>query len=194
MKNETSKWSNEIWLDQEYIDVKRESFNQIDAFLHSPPLKVLDIGCGFAYESKWLQEKYNCELFLLDGDVRVSESNSVTRTVNFGSASEMSFYTPINELQQHWDNAGMNYTFIDANNIVIPKNTVFDLVISNASCGFHYPLDTYYKLLKEYTDQDTIMLFDIKNKVLTSQLLDKFEVAGIQYISKKTSKYRIKLL
>ena len=44
------------WTKPEYIAKRRENFETVDAYLAQPIGKLLDIGCGFAWESRWFGE------------------------------------------------------------------------------------------------------------------------------------------
>ena len=70
----------------------------------------------------------------------------------------------------------------------------FDLVYSNVSCGYHYPLSTYADLLKSHTDIDTIMIFDIHSRYLEEQIKDLFDVIEIKNFpdQKKIIKCKLK--
>jgi SAM-dependent methyltransferase len=184
-------WLDEIWKSKEYLESKKTSFSLLDSFLLSPPNNILDIGCGMAFESEMFQKKYNSNLYLLDGDFE--DSTNATRDRKYGSADSMAFYSKISDLKKSFDNRNLNYTFIDANNIVIPKNLKFDLVYSNVSCGFHYPLDTYLNLLKTHTLENSVMIFDINSRYLNEQIEENFQIIEIKFFpgQKKLAKCRI---
>ena len=186
-------WSQNKWLDESYSEGKRLSYKGIESFFEKDyvPRTVLDIGCGMAFEAQMLQEKYGCDLYLLDGDYATTPTK---RAIGFGPVDSMAFYTPVDDLKKRWDSQGMDYTFVDANNISIPDDVVFDLVISNVSCGYHYPLDTYYDLLKKHTNEDSLLLFDIRNKTRVRQLTNKFQITDHFRYNKKAGKYKLKLL
>jgi len=144
------KWF-DVWSEDQYAVNKRNSFDVINKYLQSvgkQPKRILDIGCGRAFESQMLQEAYGCELYLLDGDYDNRNKNSA-RDDSWGTTDTMSFYNPISKLKEDWNSRDMKYTFVDANNINIDHNIKFDLVYSFLSCGFHYPLNTYSELIKK---------------------------------------------
>lgn len=186
-------WLDGIWQDDEYVKSKEISFTLLDSFLTRPPKNVLDIGCGLAYESEMFQKKYSCNLYLLDGDF--DDSKNATRDRKYGSAETMAFYSKISDLQKSFNERNLKYTFVDAFNIEIPNNLKFDLVYSNISCGFHYPLNTYYDLLKKHTSDDTVMIFDIHTRYLKEQVQDLFEIVESRNYpgSKKVIKFKLKI-
>jgi len=191
MNNTT--WIDGEWKSEEYIKLKQISFDLIDSFLNRSPKYILDIGCGLAFESEMLQKKYNSYLYLLDGDFEAS--TNATRDRKFGSAESMAFYSKIEDLQNNFDERKIKYTFVDANKIDIPTDLKFDLIYSNVSCGFHYPLSTYYNVLKNHSNEDTIMIFDIHSRYLNEQIEDLFEVVSTKNFpgQKKLVKCSLKL-
>jgi SAM-dependent methyltransferase len=153
----------EHWSSKEYFKSKLENFEVIDNWLQKPPSSILEIGCGQAIESINFQKKYNTELWLLDGDSSTTEDRN--RFSKFDKVDNMKFYNPIDDLKSFYNKSEIEYTFVDANNIQIPENKIFDVIYSFKSCGFHYPIDTYYELIKKHSDEKTKLIFDIRNKV-----------------------------
>lgn len=190
---DSKQWLDGVWKETDYYSYKEISFNLLDSFLSSPPKNILDIGCGLAFESEIFQKRYNSNLYLLDGDIE--NSKNAIRDRDYGSAESMSFYSNINDLKTSFDNRNMKYTFVNANNIEIPNGLKFDLIYSNISCGYHYPLSTYKNLLTNYTDENSIMIFDIHTRYLNEQLGENFQIVEMKNFpgQKKVAKCRIKL-
>ena len=188
------KWLNK-WKNNNKFERAFYSFNVIDSFLNHTPKNILDIGCGLAYESEFMQKKYSCNLYLLDGDFEDTKNNE--RFVKFDSASTMKFYTPISKLCESFNNRNMKYTFVDANNINIDNNVVFDLVYSNVSCGYHYPISDYYWLLKKYTNKNSVLIFDVNSRHIEKQGFNEYfkilEQKPATKNDKKIQKIRIAL-
>ena len=163
--------SDNIWLERwgknTHLEKKKKMFSVVDAYLKSPPKNILDIGCGLAFESEMFQQKYDCELYLLDGDFDSTQDRN--RKVNYGGSDTMAFYSKIPDLKKSWDQRGMRYEFVDASTLDVKQDTVFDLVYSFESCGFHYPVSTYIDFLKKHTDETTVFIFDIRNKTIENQ-------------------------
>ena len=65
--HDSAQWARK-WTTEKYIANRRANFETVDAYLNQPIGKLLDIGCGFAWDSRWFGEKYGTELWLLDGD------------------------------------------------------------------------------------------------------------------------------
>lgn len=186
-----NKWIDGDWKTDNYLSVKTESFKLIDSFLTRAPKQVLDIGCGLAFESELLQKKYSSNLYLLDGDFETTKDRG--RDTKYGDADTLRFYSQTEDLKRSFDQRNLQYKFVDANNVDLDENVKFDLVHSNISCGYHYPLNTYAELLKKHTTKDTIMLFDIHTRYLTDQLGELFEVVDHRsMLGKKIFKCQIK--
>lgn len=186
LENWKSKWDNE-----EHQLEKKEQFRLLDSCLNIIPRNILDIGCGFARESEYFQKKYNCDLFLLDGNF--DNSADAKREYKYGKVDNFRFYNKIDDLKENWNNRNMRYTFVDANDIKLDKNIKFDLIYSIKSCGFHYPLDTYYKLIKNHSHANTKLVFDIRQG-RQGQLDNNFEIVKIFYEDsfRATAEIRIK--
>ena len=172
--NLENRWINSEWQTDEYKKNKTVSFELLDSFLTTTPTNILDIGCGLAFESEMFQSKYNSNLYLLDGDFE--SSISASRDRKYGTADSMAFYTKIDNLKNSFDQRKLKYNFVDANNIQLPLDLKFDLIYSNVSCGYHYPLSTYLELLKIHTTKDSILIFDINSSRIKEQIADIFTI------------------
>jgi trans-aconitate methyltransferase len=192
--NLENRWINSEWQSDEYKKNKGISFDLIDSFLTEAPCNILDIGCGMAFESEMFQSKYNSNLYLLDGDFE--SSINATRDRKFGTADSMAFYTKIDSLKSSFDKRNLKYNFVDANNIQLPPDLKFDLVYSNVSCGYHYPLSTYLELLKMHTTEDSILIFDINSSRINEQITNIFTVVESKPYpgQKKTMKCRLQII
>jgi hypothetical protein len=162
-----NQWMGEggLWDTESYQQNKKENFEILDKFLVTPPMKILDIGCGLAWESRLFNEKYNSELWLLDGDTRDNESkSSKARAEKYHiSADEFLFYHPLSEVDTELKKLGTkNYHLIDCNNIDISEDVKFDLITSWVSCGFHYPVNTYRDLILKHSHADTRVVMDLR--------------------------------
>lgn len=156
-------WHSE-WTKEEYVNGKREKYNTVINFLKTPPKTILDIGCGFAWESSLFQKNHNSKLWLMDGDFDTTASRS--RSIKYGEASTMAFYSKIHDLKSAWDNRGLEYNFLDANNLNLSEDVKFDLVYSGLSCGFHYPANTYKDFILAHSHKDTKIIFDLRHRQL----------------------------
>ena len=192
--NLEDRWFNSEWQTDEYKKNKIISFELLDSFLTVPPTNILDIGCGLAFESEMFQSKYNSNLYLLDGDFE--SSISASRDRKYGTADSMAFYTKIDSLKNSFNERNLKYNFVDANNIQLPSDLKFDLVYSNVSCGYHYPLSTYFELLDAHVTEDSILIFDINSSRLEEQTKNIFNVIETKALpgQKKILKCRLQII
>lgn len=164
------------WLAPDYVKGTENNFHLVDQYLKTPPKRILDIGCGYANVSSLFQQKYGCELYLLDGDF-ADNNPEATRKAKYGPVEDFLFYSPVSKLKEQWDRQGMTYTFVDANNIHIDPDVKFDVVYSWISCGFHYPVATYKDLILRHTTEDSVIIMDFRRKLVGhEQSLAGFEV------------------
>lgn len=160
----------------EFLKWKTDRFN---AFKHrfekDPPKTMLDIGCGFAYEAEFFQKEFGTKLWLLDADIdecdrskKLIAQNLVTSMAGVhNNAKSFAFYHTIERLKKSFDERGLDYTFVDANNIELPEDLKFDLIYSSKSCGYHYPVNTYKDLILKHSHEDTKVLLDCKRRLIT---------------------------
>tara|TARA_B110000503_G_scaffold69653_1_gene108556 strand:- start:4930 stop:5496 length:567 start_codon:yes stop_codon:yes gene_type:complete len=160
------EWINK-WANPQHQQKKLDMFNIVDSYINFEPKTILDIGCGLAVESELFQKKYNCNLYLLDGDFDTTVSRK--RKVNYGSDTTMAFYSKVPDLMNSWNERKLKYTFIDANDISIDSSIKFDLIYSFESCGFHYPANSYAELIKKHSHENTVCIFDIRTKTYAEQ-------------------------
>ena len=190
------KWSTDL-----YVAKRRDNFETVDAYLNQSVGKLLDIGCGFAYDSRWFGEKYGTELWLLDGD---ANTNAVKpESASYGNwntnSSELKFYHTFEFLNAKLQELGTkNYHLVDANNINIPGDVKFDLITSWLSCGHHYPVKTYIELMKKHSHENTRIILDVRCKGTETNFIgvDGFEIVNVVSNAggKKRATVEIKLL
>jgi len=134
-------------------------------FRDNPPKTMLDIGCGFAWESRAMNQRFGTKLWLLDGNV--SDSKPDSRDVGWQTTSnKMAFYNSLDDIDRKLKELGTkDYTLVDANNIDLPYTLKFDLIYSGISCGFHYPANTYQTLIEKHSHADTKIIFDLRSKI-----------------------------
>jgi hypothetical protein len=190
------KWSTDL-----YVAKRRDNFEAVDAYLNQSVGKLLDIGCGFAYESRWFGEKYGTELWLLDGD---ANTNAVKPdSASYGNwntnSSDLKFYHTFDFLDAKLQELGTkNYHLVDANNINIPSDVKFDVITSWLSCGHHYPVKTYIELMKQHSHEHTRIILDIRCKGTATNFIgvDGFEIVNVVSNAggKKRATVEIKLL
>jgi SAM-dependent methyltransferase len=161
----------------------------LERYLPSPPKRILDIGCGYAHISDMFQKKYGTDLYLLDGDVS-NNTAQANRAAKYGVTEDFMFYVSADDLKKEWDRKGMRYTFLDAKHPDIPNDVEFDLVYSWISCGFHYPVSTYKKLIQKHTTAQSTIIMDFRRKSLIEQMKD-FDI--VQRLDGDTVRKKYKL-
>ena len=172
------------WSHERYVAKRRASFEIVDAYLNQPVGRLLDIGCGFAYDSRWFNQKYGTELWLLDGDA--STNATKPESASYGNwnttSSELKFYHTFEFLDAKLKELGTkNYRLVDANNISIPDDVKFDVITSWLSCGHHYPVNTYMELMRKHSHANTRILLDIRCKGSETNFVgvDGFEIVNV---------------
>lgn len=158
-------WINEEWFTDEYQAHKKQNFELLNQYLTTPPGRILDIGCGLAWESRLFQQQHDSELWLLDGDYDDNEHGSRTQMQAryCSDVKDFAFYYRLDFLRAELDRLNtQNYHLIDCNNICIEDDTKFDLITSWVSCGFHYPASTYRDLIKKHSHDNTVVVMDLR--------------------------------
>jgi len=153
----------ERWLYNGHVDHKFHMYQTILDYLQSPPINLLDIGCGLAFESEYFQKEHGTKIYLLEGDTDSTKNN--TRAVSYGHLDNFKFYNKIPDLIKSFDERQLKYNFVDANAINIPEDVKFDLIYSNQSCGYHYPVNTYRNLILKHSHSHTKILMDLRKKM-----------------------------
>ena len=60
--HDSAQWARK-WTTDKYVAKRRANFETVDAYLNQSVGRLLDIGCGFAWDSRWFGEKYGRKLF-----------------------------------------------------------------------------------------------------------------------------------
>jgi len=189
------------WSTDRYVAKRRNNFETVDTYLNQPIGRLLDIGCGFAYESRWFGEKYGTELWLIDGDA--DANNNKSDSASYGNwntdSDQLMFYHTLDFLNNKLQQLGTkNYHLVDANNIDIPEDVKFDVITSWLSCGHHYPVRTYIDLMKRHSHAETRIILDVRCKGTETTFIgvDGFEIVDIvsNVGGKKRATVEIKLL
>lgn len=172
MKNMTATSWLSHWQTPEYISKKEKSFEILDDYLEElsyAPQSILDIGCGLAFETELFQKKYNSDIFLLDDDFD-NNDDLQSRDVFFGPADTLKFYSNLTDLFKSYKERNLRYNFIYAKNPIIDDRVKFDLIYSNRSYGFHYPVETYIDLIQKHSHSRTIIVLDLWKKTYDEQI------------------------
>ena len=197
-KKFTQNWLKDEWADPEYRKVKEKNFKVLDEYLQNKPKKLLDIGCGLAWESRMFSQKYGTELYLIDGDTNANKDKTVAHDVGYHlSSHNFLFYNKLETLNEQLSLLGTkNYHLIDCNNISIAEDIKFDVITSWLSCGFHYPINTYRDLILKHSHENTIVVFDIRLQLKKHQIFyqeDNVEIIHSLATNKKRLTAHIKV-
>ena len=173
-------WSHE-GNDEMVMKSNQALFGVIDKYINEQletPVEILDIGAGYAWIDGLLQEKYDSNLYLLDGD-SLKNQTTQERDGGYGESTSFQFYREKLHLIRSYDKRGLRYNFIDAQNIQIPPIS-FDLILSLTSCGFHYQLSTYSELMKKHSKSQSAIIIDLRASSAKQQLQETgFEIVSI---------------
>jgi SAM-dependent methyltransferase len=180
-------WVNEEWFTEDYQAHKRENFELLDAYLKTPPKRILDIGCGLAWESRMFNEKYGTELYLLDGDYDDNPQDRELVQARYSEdAGRFAFYYKLDFLRDQLDKLGTkDYRLIDSNNVRLPWNIKFDLITSWVSCGFHYPVNTYRDLILKHSNKNTRVVMDLRMLAKTQDPVLDDNIELVEIVNKR---------
>ena len=198
MKNTQNNWIDDVWITESYQDAKKNNFKILDDYLIDKPKTILDIGCGLAWESRLFNEKYGCELWLLDGDATEGNKNKSEESTDVKyhqSTDSFLLYHSFEKLRSELDKLETkNYRLIDCNNIEIQEDIKFDLITSWVSCGFHYPISTYKNLIKKHSHDNTVVAMDVRHQKGKLYLEEGIEVIDTIQTNIKYSTLILKIL
>lgn len=146
---------------------------------------ILDIGCGIGGVDIYLYHLLNKpKIHLLD-------ENKVERKIWYMFEKKGAFYNSLNLSKEILVKNSVRSQ--DINLIIVPKNgninvikKSIDLVISNISWGYHYPVDVYIDSVSEALSDKGCLIIDIRKNTGGEEKLKKyFKINPI----KDTNKY-----
>lgn len=176
-------WHVEGWLTPEYQKAKHQNFLNLSSYLGFAPKTLLDIGCGMAWESRYFNDSFGTELWLIDGDLIENQTGAADAGYHHDSKN-FGFYHSLDYLKKQIDSSGLtNYNLLNSNNIDIPKNKKFDVITSWLSCGFHYPVSTYKDLIQSHSHENTKIVMDIRTELKTKKIILEEDIEVVQIIS-----------
>lgn len=174
-------WLNEEWNQPLYQSLKEENFQMLDQYLPQPPAKILDIGCGLAFESRRFNQEHGTKLWLLDGNFDDNDLEQELVQARYNrDASTFAFYYNLDVLEQNLIELGTkDYTLVDANDIQLDPDLRFDLITSWMSCGFHYPASTYRDLIQQHSHPNTVVIMDMRLDLNTNEIIEQ---SGVEIV------------
>jgi SAM-dependent methyltransferase len=160
----------QTWRSAEYTDLKQQEIDRVCEYLdQDPPHRVLEIGCGLAQDSVQMQKRWGSHTWLID--VNSDELDHERRHKDYGPTDTMQAYHSLGELdlaiqQQH---PGFRYTLWNGRDLP-PTDLRFDLVYSNRSMGFHYPVSAYRDYIQAHSHPRTRMIVQLRHNISDSAI------------------------
>jgi hypothetical protein len=155
-----------LWNSKEYIDKKYVSYTAFKDYLSIMPQTLLDIGCGFAHESGWFNTEHGTEIWLLDK--QRNDQDNDKRHNNFGPVDDFEAYNSFESIRSSLESRKVReYKLLEPTDTTWDIAPKFDVIMSESSMGFHYPVRTYKELIEKHSHSNTKIfcsLRDIKNK------------------------------
>lgn len=121
------------------------------------PQRLADIGCGYAFADLVLYRRYGCDIVLLD--IETSEKR------HYGLQSTGAGFSNLQKAREFLEGNGVpadKITTLNPTTESTDEAGKFDLVISLASCGFHYPINTYDGLFKDQVTDGGAIVLDVR--------------------------------
>lgn len=153
------------WQSVAYQSEKQREIRAVIQHLDQrPPNTMLEVGAGLAQDSRMMQRQWHCECVLLDVD-RSSQDRS-KRHKDYGDVASMQAYHSLGELRQtlHRDHPDFEYSMLDGRDLG-QHSWRFDLIYSNRSWGFHYPIHTYRDWIQQHSHQNTVMIAQLRQGI-----------------------------
>ena len=194
VKPSTNQAWMDLWETTEYNDSKKLQWDAVNAYLGHSVGTSCEIGCGEGYDSLWFQQAYSTNVYLIEG-ISEQNSNEQSRDTKFGTADNFAYYHTKDELDAKWDQLGLQRTHLTPENCdQLSKDVVFDLIFSFKSCGAHYPMTTYTDFIRKHSDENTRLLFDLRNGMdSVNGINTDYEIVDILVTSKKHKTVELKL-
>lgn len=131
-------------------------------FGNTPPMTMLDIGCGMGPEAEYFHKKYGTEIWVIEGDAGspIDQMKRV-RTLGWGPPGDFKFAVSSVELQNSFKERGISATFLPPLDVKRPDLPKFDLIFSKAACGMHFPISSYGQLMRSVRGNDTRVILEL---------------------------------
>lgn len=151
-----------LWNSKEYIDKKYVSYTAFKDYLGIMPQTLLDIGCGFAHESGWFNTEHGTEIWLLDKQ-RTDQDND-KRHNDFGPVNDFEAYNSFESIRSSLESRNVReYKLLEPTDTTWDNAPKFDVIMSESSMGFHYPVRTYKEFILEHSHNDTRVFCSLRN-------------------------------
>jgi len=151
------------WQNDEYMAQKQEELWAVEQYLAARDIRtVLEIGPGLAWESRQWQAKWHTVNHLIERD----GAGQGTRHKDFGDAGTMTGYHTLAQLRgelARWPE--FQYRLWDTDQLPEQAGVTYDLVYSNRSWGFHYPVTTHRDWIMRHSHDRTVIIAQLRNRV-----------------------------
>ncbi|MEM7644447.1 MAG: class I SAM-dependent methyltransferase [Pseudomonadota bacterium] len=121
------------------------------------PRRVADIGCGYAVFDLFLWQDQKPHLLLID--LETSDER------HFGFDKTGAAYTSLAVAERFLTDNGVDPGAIVCRNpekVDITREPSVDLAVSLVSCGYHYPVDTYWDFFLRTVTPDGAVILDLR--------------------------------
>lgn len=169
-----------------FIEDMRKEFESISPYIPHRCGNILDIGCGLAGVDYFIYRNKEPEhMYLLDKD-------KVDTSIWYGYKQKGSAYNSMHILQlimRQNNIPDTSYTLIDIDRVPFPEVS-FDVIISLISWGFHYPIVTYIKEVKNTLSPQGVLIVDIRKDTDCEELL-RSVFSNIEIIEERAKSKRL---
>jgi len=151
-----------LWNSKEYIDKKYVGYTAFKDYLGIMPQTLLDIGCGFAHESGWFNTEHGTEIWLLDK--QRNDQDNDKRHNDFGPVDDFEAYNSFESIRSSLESRNVReYKLLEPTDTTWDNAPKFDVIMSESSMGFHYPVRTYKEFILEHSHNDTRVFCSLRN-------------------------------
>lgn len=129
----------------------------LDATDALQPKRIADIGCGYAFAALVLYHRYGCDLVLIDIEDGAHR--------HFGFETEGAGYSDLGQARRFLEANGVppeKILTLNPRHEDLAMAGQLDLVISQISCGFHYPANTYDSFYRDQLADGGAVVLDIR--------------------------------
>jgi len=158
-------------IEKKYSDDIRSDYEQIKNHLPKKAVNIIDIGSGMAGIDVFLYNHYKA----YDPNISLLDKQGVSE-IYYNFESSAAYYNSFNLAKELLNINGVPNEKINTINIdkdKFPNEYKFDLVISLISWGFHYPISTYLKEVRESLSQDGRLIIDVRKDTTGEKELRK---------------------
>ena len=150
------------------------------------PERVADIGCGYGFIDLFLVKEYGCDIILID-----LETND---RKHFGFQAEGAAYTSLMTAKKFMVQNGLpakKVNTINPDKESLANIKDIDLAMSLLSCGFHYPVSTYFDFWTNSVREGGSIILDLRNAKTETQLSEMIQIGSVRALWKGTKWNRV---